>query len=494
MMSKTWLFLLCIFALSVQPVTAESKTETLEIDSIGEALPAVNADLVGTQQHLFRKREQIQQDEHLKDGTWGQYDNGVGSGGQSPDRNNQNGDGTDGLGSGQKNNDNSDQGVSLLGSGYNPPIDARATMNSIMYPRRRRTTGASYPRRRRTTVAATPAVHVGTGHHFNPHAPLGFKDVGHHYICNSLGAWDVANAGMMIMGADGHVHTLRATTASDCAAKCNSALNCQFITMFFDQHNKVILCKLLAQCQKLSIRSFAMDRQIGWNPMQGYAIANARQNWGNRGAAAAFQGNRYGTPGFALIEGSRENATSSEVLVDEYPSEHLQSDGSVAAADGQESFFRRSAKSQITNVEGHLESEVVRTGKGHGKGHKPRHCSHNGSFKEKGGSPHPDEIAGHFTRLCEHRICKAAYTGLAGNAGSFHPTMVGAYSRAACAYMCQQTMGCNYFTFMGPAETQPTFQQGIVGGVGLCDMHASCGGGLYPEHFWAASYRRTGYR
>jgi len=116
MMSKTWLFLLCIFALSVQPVTAESKTETLEIDSIGEALPAVNADLVGTQQHLFRKREQIQQDEHLKDGTWGQYDNGVGSGGQSPDRNNQNGDGTDGLGSGQKDNDDSDQGVSLLDS------------------------------------------------------------------------------------------------------------------------------------------------------------------------------------------------------------------------------------------------------------------------------------------------------------------------------------------------------------------------------------------
>merc|ERR1719182_620220 len=82
----------------------ESKTKTLEIGSTGEVLPAVNADLVGTQQHLFRKREQIQQDEHLKDGTWGQYDNGVGSGGQSPDRNNQNGDGTDGLGSGQKDN------------------------------------------------------------------------------------------------------------------------------------------------------------------------------------------------------------------------------------------------------------------------------------------------------------------------------------------------------------------------------------------------------
>merc|ERR1719460_860510 len=87
----------------------ESKTKTLEIGSTGEVLPAVNADLVGTQQHLFRKREQIQQDEHLKDGTWGQYDNGVGSGGQSPDRNNQNGDGTDGLGSGQKDNDDSDQ-------------------------------------------------------------------------------------------------------------------------------------------------------------------------------------------------------------------------------------------------------------------------------------------------------------------------------------------------------------------------------------------------
>merc|ERR1719506_2506268 len=94
----------------------ESKTKTLEIGSTGEVLPAVNADLVGTQQHLFRKREQIQQDEHLKDGTWGQYDNGVGSGGQSPDRNNQNGDGTDGLGSGQKDNDDSDQGVSLLDS------------------------------------------------------------------------------------------------------------------------------------------------------------------------------------------------------------------------------------------------------------------------------------------------------------------------------------------------------------------------------------------
>merc|ERR1719380_583729 len=111
----------------------ESKTKTLEIGSTGEVLPAVNADLVETQQHLFRKREQIQQDEHLKDGTWGQYDNGVGSGGQSPDRNNQNGDGTDGLGSGQKDNDDSDQGVSLLGSGYNPPIDTRSTMNSIMY-------------------------------------------------------------------------------------------------------------------------------------------------------------------------------------------------------------------------------------------------------------------------------------------------------------------------------------------------------------------------
>merc|ERR1719353_2677321 len=99
----------------------ESKTKTLEIGSTGEVLPAVNADLVGTQQHLFRKREQIQQDEHLKDGTWGQYDNGVGSGGQSPDRNNQNGDGTDGLGSGQKHNDDSDQGVSLVaryGKGY----------------------------------------------------------------------------------------------------------------------------------------------------------------------------------------------------------------------------------------------------------------------------------------------------------------------------------------------------------------------------------------
>merc|ERR1719271_1223621 len=289
------------------------------------------------------------------------------------------------------------------------------------------------------------------------------------------------------MDAFGHLQQGSAiTTASDCAAKCNSALNCQFITMFFDQHNKVILCKLLAQCQKLSIRSFAMDRQIGWNPMQGYAIANARQNWGNRGAAAAFQGNRYGTPGFALIEGSRENATSSEVLVDEYPSEHLQSDGSVAAADGQESFFRRSAKSQITNVEGHLESEVVRTrtGKAGGEGHGRRHCSRNGSFKEKGGSPHEDEIAGHFTRLCEHRICKLAYTGLAGNT-AFHPTMVGAYSRAACAYMCRQTFGCNYFTFMGPADT---LQQGIVGTVGQCDMHASCGGGLFPEHFWAASY------
>merc|ERR1719331_2759855 len=82
---------------------------------------AVNADLVGTQQHLFRKREQIQQDEHLKDGTWGQYDNGVGSGGQSPDRNNQNGDGTDGTGSGQKDNDDGGQGVSLVaryGKGY----------------------------------------------------------------------------------------------------------------------------------------------------------------------------------------------------------------------------------------------------------------------------------------------------------------------------------------------------------------------------------------
>merc|ERR1719201_1960367 len=56
----------------------ESKTKTLEIGSTGEVLPAVNADLVGTQQHLFRKREQIQQDEHLKDGTWGQYDNGQG--------------------------------------------------------------------------------------------------------------------------------------------------------------------------------------------------------------------------------------------------------------------------------------------------------------------------------------------------------------------------------------------------------------------------------
>merc|ERR1719331_640764 len=77
----------------------ESKTKTLEIGSTGEVLPAVNADLVGTQQHLFRKREQIQQDEHLKDGTWGQY-----------------GDGTDGLGSGQKDNDDSDQGVSLLDS------------------------------------------------------------------------------------------------------------------------------------------------------------------------------------------------------------------------------------------------------------------------------------------------------------------------------------------------------------------------------------------
>merc|ERR1719486_1001567 len=56
----------------------ESKTKTLEIGSTGEVLPAVNADLVETQQHLFRKREQIQQDEHLKDGTWGQYDNGQG--------------------------------------------------------------------------------------------------------------------------------------------------------------------------------------------------------------------------------------------------------------------------------------------------------------------------------------------------------------------------------------------------------------------------------
>merc|ERR1719271_1842875 len=96
----------------------ESKTKTLEIGSTGEVLPAVKADLVGTQQHLFRKREQIQQDEHLKEGTWGQDDNGVGSGGQSPpDRNNQNGDGTDGLGSGQKDNDDIDRGISLLGSG-----------------------------------------------------------------------------------------------------------------------------------------------------------------------------------------------------------------------------------------------------------------------------------------------------------------------------------------------------------------------------------------
>merc|ERR1719201_2133614 len=30
----------------------ESKTKTLEIGSTGEVLPAVNADLVGTQQHL----------------------------------------------------------------------------------------------------------------------------------------------------------------------------------------------------------------------------------------------------------------------------------------------------------------------------------------------------------------------------------------------------------------------------------------------------------
>merc|ERR1719486_1724243 len=95
----------------------ESKTKTLEIGSTGEVLLAVNADLVETQQHLFRKSEQIQQGEHHKDGTWGQYDNGVGSGGQSQDRNKQNGDGTDGLGSGQKDNDDGGQGVSLLGSG-----------------------------------------------------------------------------------------------------------------------------------------------------------------------------------------------------------------------------------------------------------------------------------------------------------------------------------------------------------------------------------------
>merc|ERR1719331_1471697 len=133
----------------------ESKTKTLEIGSTGEVLPAVNADLVGTQQHLFRKREQIQQDEHLKDGTWGQYDNGVGSGGQSPDRNNQNGDGTDGLGSDQKDNDNSDQGVSLLGSGYNP-LDTSATMNSFMHGSRGSAAG------------------VGTGH------GVGGVGIGHH--------------------------------------------------------------------------------------------------------------------------------------------------------------------------------------------------------------------------------------------------------------------------------------------------------------------------
>merc|ERR1719482_1033902 len=125
----------------------ESKTKTLEIGSTGEVLPAVNADLVGTQQHLFRKREQIQQDEHLKDGTWGQYDNGVGSGGQSPDRNNQNGDGTDGLGSGQKDNDDSDQGVSLLDSsrrghhgrgrnhlGLFPPVMGPAVVPPVVAP------------------------------------------------------------------------------------------------------------------------------------------------------------------------------------------------------------------------------------------------------------------------------------------------------------------------------------------------------------------------
>merc|ERR1719247_3153571 len=37
----------------------ESKTKTLEIGSTGEVLPAVNADLVGTQQHLFRKRSRF---------------------------------------------------------------------------------------------------------------------------------------------------------------------------------------------------------------------------------------------------------------------------------------------------------------------------------------------------------------------------------------------------------------------------------------------------